>query len=584
MKPKLLLTFALIVGLPLALLGWIGVGMARDERIATRERFRIIFGEKLRDVDGTIAELLRNREREILDRLEGIAEGLFDDPSAIRALTWTIPEVRHIFLLNNAGLLLFPIADADSTEREREFLARTESIWKGHELLSITRRQRESEVAFAGGRAAGQAAGLSDARSDNGSGGGPGTTVAVGPSYTSLVGRPDDEGPSSNRSDTRESSISQNQGWHGYFWNQGLQLLLWRRLPDGTVVGAELDRARLMADIIAVLPDTAITTGKTSPARTVLSDSQRRTVYEWGEFEREDEEPIATLALSAPLGAWSLDQYVSPEFLASGSGLIFNLIAGLSALGLALVGLATYFYRESSRDLRDASQRVSFVNQVSHELKTPLTNIRLYAELLERELGDDNEEATRELGVIVTESQRLSRLIGNILTFSRKSRGKLTLHPSEGVVDETVKATIERFRPLLAAKEIEIELAANAGETIRYDSDAVEQILGNLLANVEKYVPRGRRVIVRSTTNGNMTTIRVADDGLGIPTDQRDLVFEPFFRMSEGLTEGVSGTGIGLTIARDLARLHGGDLVLETPNSGEPGDAGAVFILTLRHS
>jgi len=97
----------------------------------------------------------------------------------------------------------------------------------------------------------------------------------------------------------------------------------------------------------------------------------------------------------------------------------------LGLLGATVISLTYYFYREQSREMREAAQRVSFVNQVSHELKTPLTNIRMYAELIEKDADESDERLQRYAGVIVSESQRLSRLIGNVLTFSRKQRRNL---------------------------------------------------------------------------------------------------------------------------------------------------------------
>lgn len=164
-----------------------------------------------------------------------------------------------------------------------------------------------------------------------------------------------------------------------------------------------------------------------------------------------------------------------------------GLYGGIVALALVLGLLAVYFYRESSRELREAGQRVNFVGQVSHELKTPLTNIRMYAELLEQQLDESDEEARKDLNVIVSESRRLSRLIGNILTFSRKDRETLKLRLSEGILDEALRDTVEHFRPLLESKGVAIELDLHAAELVSFDRDVIEQIVGNLLSNVEKY-------------------------------------------------------------------------------------------------
>ena len=230
--------------------------------------------------------------------------------------------------------------------------------------------------------------------------------------------------------------------------------------------------------------------------------------------------------------------------------------------------------------MREAAQRVSFVNQVSHELKTPLTNIRMYAELLDQDVragraGDEDNRLTRYLDVIVFESQRLSRLIGNVLSFSRSRRDALDLHPQPGVVDEVVRRVLDQFQPALEAKNVEVDFSPGGSETASFDADALEQILGNLIGNVEKYAASGGILQVASHQKDGRVEITVQDRGPGLSGAEGRRIFEPFYRVHNRLTEGVSGTGIGLAISRKLARLHGGDLELL------PSDEGASFRLTI---
>jgi signal transduction histidine kinase len=237
--------------------------------------------------------------------------------------------------------------------------------------------------------------------------------------------------------------------------------------------------------------------------------------------------------------------------------------------------LAVYFYRENDRELREAKARLSFVNQVSHELKTPLTSIRMYAEMLENDLNEGDETQRRRLEVIVSESQRLSRLIANVLTFGRRNRNGLRLNWSAGLVDEVVANVVRQFEPVLARKGIRIDCQGTASREAEFDRDALEQMLGNLLGNAEKYAVGAERVRIDIEQDGRWVRLVVADDGPGIPAKEQKCIFEPFYRISNKLTDGVTGTGIGLTIARDLARLHGGDLTLE------PSEKGASFRLVV---
>jgi signal transduction histidine kinase len=242
----------------------------------------------------------------------------------------------------------------------------------------------------------------------------------------------------------------------------------------------------------------------------------------------------------------------------------------LAGVAVLVVGLAIHVYRESRREFVEAETRVSFVNQVSHELKTPLTNVRMYAELLEAEVAEEP-VAARYAGVIVGEAQRLSRLIGNVLAFARHERHELHLRRRDGILDEVVARVLATFGPALAARGIAIEATLQAPELCQLDADACEQILGNLLSNIEKYAAEGGVARVTTARRGGFAYLLVADRGPGVPAAARQRIFRPFFRISNALTDGVSGAGLGLTIARELARLHGGDLVLRE------SAAGAVF-------
>lgn len=370
---------------------------------------------------------------------------------------------------------------------------------------------------------------------------------------------------------TGDIGESASHGWYTWHWGNGVNIVFWVRQASGHVIGAACDRTRLLADIVGELPDSDSADPALRQGRVALVGGDGVPVYQWGAHEpAAGETPKARLDLAAPLDDWSL-AYYTPEAAAGsrpGDGLLLTLAAGLGTLALALVGLAVYFYRESTRDMREAAQRVSFVNQVSHELKTPLTNIRLYAELLEGRLSAGDDRAARHLDVIVAESQRLSRLIGNVLTFARKQNDRLVLHPATGSIDQCVASVLEHFRACLEARGVKATFHPGAAAPVEFDRDAVEQILGNLFSNVEKYAASGGWMEVATRQAGATTTITVTDRGPGIPRGQEERVFAPFQRLSNRLSDGVTGTGIGLTIARELARRHGGELSVVPLDSG----------------
>jgi signal transduction histidine kinase len=323
----------------------------------------------------------------------------------------------------------------------------------------------------------------------------------------------------------------------------------------------------------------ALPTGALEEGRMELADSRGQTVHQWGPMLPEDgaprapEAPDASVALERPLDAWQLRYFISPSqraALSGGAGT--GLFLGLGAIGLALIVLSVYIYREYTRRLRDAARRVGFVTRVSHELRTPLTNIRMYAELLEDSAEDD--DAARRAKVIVAESQRLGRLIENVLAFARHQKGVLAVKPGRVDVDAVVREVVATFEPALGARGIEVRFELGAPPPVRASADAVDQIVANLLSNVEKYAAAGGEVRVGTRADGGHVVVSVADRGPGIPARERDKIFEPFHRAGDSLT-GASGTGIGLAIARELARAAGGELALAE------AEHGACFELTL---
>ncbi|MDD5306886.1 MAG: HAMP domain-containing sensor histidine kinase [Deltaproteobacteria bacterium] len=468
-------------------------------------------------VDGRLADVDASIARLLEQRgreLERVTEIGSFDPASIRAAVRGARLVRQMFVLDGKGRLEFPSADKEPTETERAFLARTDRIWKDKERFA-----RPSD----------------------------GTTAAA-------------------------------SGWYAWYADNDLNLIFWRRAEGGKVVGTEVDRIALAADIVAALPDTAAARSGTADTRLSLTDSAGRAVYEWGAYEPgKKEKPRAALPLSAPLGSWKLSYFAPASDLDAtfGKSSLLPAMAGAAALALVLGGLAVLVYRESSREARLAHERVTFVNQVSHELKTPLTNIRMYAELLEDSLDEGDERSAAYLKVVVDESRRLTRLIGNVLAFARKDRHKLALRLAPGCVDDLVAAVIAQFRPALEGKNVKIRFEAGAPGIVMLDPDAAGQILGNLLSNVEKYGAAGGLAHLETRAQGGRTTILVADKGPGVPAAERERIFEPFHRLSDKATDGVSGTGIGLTIARELARLHGGDVRLVDASEG------AAFEVTL---
>ncbi|MCC6699351.1 MAG: HAMP domain-containing histidine kinase [Candidatus Hydrogenedentes bacterium] len=542
MKPRLIAIYTVIVVLPLVVLGLLGAKLARDERAVFEHRLSQVILDQLRVADSEIARVV-NQWRQVLG---ADLRTLPQEAGELRERARRSPYVSHYVVLHPDGALVYPSPVETPTDDERVFLERTREIW---ERQALTHEQDTEAVPPPQ----------------------PGKFLGKGAVQIAIP-----QGKGATQSAAPPPS---NDGWYTWYWGDGTHFIYWVRGEDGFIRAAELDSARLKSDIIITLPDTLSDVPAPTESRTALLDSKGVPIYVWGNYAAADaEKPRATLPLSYPLGGWSLAYFAPASQLDPGLslGFLFNVTAGVLVVVVTVIALAIYFYRESSRDMREAAKRVTFVNQVSHELKTPLTNIRMYAELLEQQIDEQDERPRQHAGIIVSESQRLSRLIGNILTFNRKDRDALRLQPLPGVIDDILAEVIAHYRAALETKGIEIFLHPDAPSHVLVDADLLEQIVGNLISNVEKYGAMGKRLDIHTSWKDGIAAITVEDKGPGIPPSERDRIFQPFYRISNGLTDGVAGTGIGLTIARELARLHGGDLIVE---DGEPG---ARFRLTLR--
>ncbi len=190
-------------------------------------------------------------------------------------------------------------------------------------------------------------------------------------------------------------------------------------------------------------------------------------------------------------------------------------------------------------------------------------------------LASRPDESRRRLGIVAEEIERLSRLVANVLTFSRREHDTLALHPSRCVADEIIGSTLDSFRPALARRGIEIHTEMSAGSHVLLDCDALSQITGNLISNVEKYAASGHWLWLGCHLESGRLIMEIRDRGPGIPPRAKHRVFLPFERVHDTTREGASGTGLGLSIAWDLARRMGGTLeLLDRP-------AGAAFRLSV---
>ena len=248
-----------------------------------------------------------------------------------------------------------------------------------------------------------------------------------------------------------------------------------------------------------------------------------------------------------------------------GRGVFFTLTGVLVAcfVGAILVG-GGLLMREARRSELEAQQKTSFVANISHELKTPLTTIRMYAELLEQGRVTTEAKQRDYLGVIGRESARLSRLIGNALDFSRLEQGRKTY-------------TLQEVELIAGLDQLLTSQGPVHPLRIRTDFDAVQQVVLNLIDNACKYAASGGELAVAVRGGaGQGVELEVSDRGPGVAPASHQRIFEKFHREDDRLTAEQGGAGLGLGIARQLARGLGGDLICRSREGG-----GASFIIRL---
>ena len=259
------------------------------------------------------------------------------------------------------------------------------------------------------------------------------------------------------------------------------------------------------------------------------------------------------------------------------------LISGAVAAGVVVVLLGWLFEleRRAGRIDRDNAARADelvrlrddFVAVVSHELRTPLTSIIGYLELL---MEDDTSNLTGDqlsyLATVQRSTNRLIDLVGDLLLVAEAERGLLALDRDEVDLRSLALDAIDAARPAADAKEIELTLAGDGAVLVHGDERRLAQVLDNLVSNAVKFTPDSGRVAARIAYSDGRALFEIADTGKGIPSDEQEQLFEPFFRSPTATARAIPGTGLGLSITKAIVDAHGGTIEVESA----PG-AGATF-------
>jgi signal transduction histidine kinase len=251
-------------------------------------------------------------------------------------------------------------------------------------------------------------------------------------------------------------------------------------------------------------------------------------------------------------------QLVLQALPGTGSATYVYALSGL-LVAATVLGLAA-LYQSVSVVVGFAERRSNFVAAVSHELKTPLTAIRMYGEMLRDGMVPSDTKRNEYYRHITAESERLSRLINNVLEFSRLEKGNREVVLVTGAVEPVVRDVAELLRPHVEGHGFELQVEIDTDlPAFRFERDALMQVLWNLADNAVKYardaVPK--RIVLRCRNEGGLVAVSVVDHGPGVAARHLDKIFDPFYRGESELTRRNKGTGLGLALVRGLAERMG---------------------------
>ncbi len=273
----------------------------------------------------------------------------------------------------------------------------------------------------------------------------------------------------------------------------------------------------------------------------------RQVIYGEGDIERPDRKKITVSVSYAPLFG--------------SDGTLVNII-------VTFVDITRYREAEALKS--------TFISVISHELKTPVSIIKGYAGTLAREDVTHDPEFVRESGrIIVEEADRLTELIDNLLDASRIQAGALDLHLEPIDVAAIARKAVERFQTQSPRHHFVLEFPADL-PLVRADERRLRQVFDNLLSNAVKYTPQGGEIRLGARARARDVLVYVQDQGVGIAEDEREAIFEPFYRVDSSLRRKAPGVGLGLFLVRAIVRAMGGDIWVES----EPGK-GSTFYFTL---
>jgi len=588
---KVALVFVIAVFVPSLVLAWLAVRSLRDQQFLTERQqaasYQGLAEGLVRQVNGNLTEQRREFNQQVDELISThTSSNLANQFDTRLRQTWPMAEVGFVVSLNGESKVLSPSLFAGGEARNfrlenDRFLCNKEALdvyWssaqlapdspeyaaKLKELAALSPEDRKKAGLPPSGKGEFDLSGKSVFATKGGKVPGkniePPKAASESAEFRQLIG------------DSSEGTLAR-------FLQNQLKVLFWYRpaRDPQMVFGAQVNLARLVQGLQPLFQIDADLKNEITVA--LLDDSERPRLTSNKSFRGDFKHPLVSAEIGELLPHWLVAVYLNDPAKLNQSAQTFRLTLGL-IVGLLVLAIAIgswLIVADVRRQLVLSRQKTDFVSNVSHELKTPLTSIRMFSELLAEGRVRDKSREREYLGIISTEAARLTRLINNVLDFARIERGEKKYRFESFDLVRLVRETVDAYRPQLESSGFRIDCNLPP-ETIELegDRDAIAQVLLNLISNAEKYSADTKDITVRLRLDRNEAVIEVLDRGIGVPAGCEEKIFEQFYRANDSLSSGIPGSGLGLTLARQIARAHGGEITCQSRPEG-----GSIFFFKL---
>jgi signal transduction histidine kinase len=294
-----------------------------------------------------------------------------------------------------------------------------------------------------------------------------------------------------------------------------------------------------------------------------ITDENQRVLFSNGTapdgylLESNFEPPFSGWKAAAGLKNTNLDHLARDSFLHSAGATVLVLVFLLGGIALTI--------RATDREARLAQAKSNFVANVSHELKTPLSLLSLFSEILELGLVKNEEKKIEYYRVMRHESRRLNKMIDNVLDFSKIEAGRKTYNFVDSDLAEVIENVLSGYRYQISNSGFDIQTNLQPDlPPVSIDRDAMAQAISNLLDNAIKYSRDVKRLSITTETLGSDLSVEIADHGIGIPRAEQVKIFEKFYRVGNGLVHDVKGSGLGLSLVKHIVEAHNGTITVES--------------------